>query len=173
MRSEEAEAVRIGISLTTNHRRTTKPAVVAPRLLLAETWNEEIDPSGYWLSEKLDGLRAYWDGTGFLSRNGNSFDTPEWFTRGLPNTPLDGELWIGRKQFQRTVSIVRSSDAAELWNEVRYLIFDAPTLAKTFEQRIQAVTELIQTQQPQYAQVLGQTVCQHSETPSGLALWIA
>jgi DNA ligase-1 len=163
MRGEEAEAARLGTSLTTNHRNTTKPAVIAPQLLLAETWNEEIDPSGYWLSEKLDGVRAYWDGTGFFSRNGNPFAAPEWFTRGLPNTPLDGELWIGRKQFQRTVSIVRRSDAAELWNDVRFLIFDAPTLAQPFEQRFQAVMELIHGNLPFYAHVLCQTVCKGRE----------
>ena len=161
LRGEEAESARLGTGLTTNPGITANPAVVAPQLLLAETWHEDIDPSGFWLSEKLDGVRAYWDGTGFFSRNGNPFAAPDWFTRGLPNTPLDGELWIGRKQFQRTVSIVRRSDAAALWNEVRYLIFDAPNLAHPFEQRIQAVTELIPTHQPQYAQVLGQTVCQN------------
>ena len=160
-RGEEAEAARLGAGLTMKPRISTKPPVVVPQLLLAETWNEKIDPAGYFLSEKLDGIRAYWDGTGFFSRNGNPFAAPEWFTRDLPNTPLDGELWIGRKQFQRTVSVVRRSDASELWRDVQYLIFDAPTLAHPFEQRIQAVTELIQTHRPQYAQALGQTVCQN------------
>jgi DNA ligase-1 len=158
-RGEEAEAARLGTSLTTNHRAKTKPAVVAPQLLLAETWTDDVDPTGYLLSEKLDGVRAFFDGTHFYSRNGNRFAAPDWFTRGLPNTPLDGELWIGRKQFQRTVSIVRRGDAADLWNQVRYLIFDAPALAQPFEQRIQSVTELIQVHQPQNTQVLGQTVC--------------
>ena len=162
-RGEEAEAARLGTGLKTNPRISTKPAVVAPQLLLAETWHEDIDPSGFWLSEKLDGVRAYWDGTGFFSRNGNPFAAPDWFTRGLPNTPLDGELWIGRKQFQRAVSIVRRSDAAALWNEVRYLIFDAPNLAHPFEQRIQAVSELIDANLPPFAHVLSQTVCRSRE----------
>lgn len=105
-------------------------------------------------------MRAFFDGTAFYSRNGNRFAAPEWFRRGLPNTPLDGELWIGRKQFQRTVSIVRRENAANLWKEVRFLIFDAPTLAQPFEQRLQTVTELICRDQPPYAQVLDQTVCQ-------------
>ena len=160
-RGEEAEAVRLGTGLTLKPRISTKPAVVTPQLLLAETWNGDLDPSGYLLSEKLDGVRAFFDGKHFYSRNGNRFAAPEWFTRDLPNTPLDGELWIGRKQFQLTVSVVRRSDASELWRDVQYLIFDAPTLAHPFEQRIQAVTELIQTHRPQYAQALGQTVCQN------------
>jgi len=157
-RGEEAEAIRLGTAVTSNPC-DTRPAIAAPQLLLAEIWSADINPAGYYLSEKLDGVRAFFDGTNFYSRNGNRFAAPVWFTGDLPNTPLDGELWIGRKQFQRTVSIVRRSDAAELWNDVRYLVFDAPTLALPFEQRIQTVTELIQTHQPQFAKVLVQTVC--------------
>ena len=123
----------------------------------------ETDPRGWWLSEKLDGVRAYWDGKQFLSRNGNRYVAPEWFTRGLPDTPLDGELWVGRKQFQRTVSIVRRSDGSELWREVRYLVFDAPALAQPFEQRQAAVTKLLATHQPPYALGLAQSVCQSAE----------
>ncbi len=159
-RGDEAEAARLGTTMTTNSRSVSKPAVVAPQLLLAETWNQEIDPTGWLLSEKLDGVRAFFDGTHFFSRNGNRFAAPEWFTHGLPTIPLDGELWIGRKQFQRTVSIVRRSDAGDLWNEIRYLIFDAPTLMLPFEQRIQSIAEMIRQEPPQYAQVLDQSVCQ-------------
>ena len=51
--------------------------------------------------EKLDGVRAWWDGRQFLSRQGNVYHAPQWFTAGLPNVCLDGELWLGRKAFQR------------------------------------------------------------------------
>lgn len=159
-RGEGAEAARLGTVLT-QAPAAKRTNVVTPELLLAESWNGELDPSGWWLSEKLDGVRAYWDGNCFLSRNGNPFMAPEWFTRGLPNTPLDGELWIGRKLFQRTVSIVRRSDASDLWKDVRYLIFDTPTLARPFEQRLQALAEIVQSHQPQFAQVLVQRVCQN------------
>ncbi len=135
----------------------------APPLLLAESWNPETDPRGWWVSEKLDGVRAYWDGTQFLSRNGNRYVAPEWFTRGLPDSPLDGELWVGRKQFQRTVSIVRRSNAAELWREVRYLIFDAPALALPFERRQASVTKLLAANRPPYALELAQSVCRSAE----------
>ena len=74
---------------------------------LADTWDNETNLVGWWLSEKLDGVRAYWDGKQFVSRLGNRFHAPAWFVAGLPDVPLDGELWLGRKQFQRAVSIVR------------------------------------------------------------------
>ena len=98
-------------------------------LRLAESWDNAADLSGWWMSEKLDGVRAYWDGKQFLSRQGNLFHAPDWFIEALPTTPLDGELWIDRKKFQRTVSIVRRQDKPDLWNEVRFLVFDAPNAA--------------------------------------------
>jgi DNA ligase-1 len=73
-----------------------------PPLLLAERWEGDVELQGWWMSEKLDGVRAYWDGRRFISRLGNKYLAPDWFLEGLPDTPLDGELWIGRKSFQRT-----------------------------------------------------------------------
>lgn len=108
--------------------------VEAPPLLLAHTWVDQ-DPAGWWISEKYDGLRAYWTGTKFVSRLGNDFHPPAWFTAGLPDTPLDGELWMGRKKFQQTSSIVRSLDAGDEWKKLRFFIFDAPS-DEPFEQRI-------------------------------------
>jgi DNA ligase-1 len=48
-------------------------------LLLAERWDGVTDPAGWWLSEKLDGVRAFWDGRQFFSRLGNPFHVPDWF----------------------------------------------------------------------------------------------
>ncbi len=161
-RGEAVEMARLGNLIDTAPlRAATVPS--APPLLLAESWNPETDPTGWWLSEKLDGVRAYWDGNQFLSRNGNVFRAPPWFTQGLPETPLDGELWSGRQQFQRTVSIVRRSDACDSWRDVRYLIFDAPTLAQPFEQRQDAVAALLIAHQPPFALGLAQSVCRSAE----------
>ena len=68
----------------------------APPVLLAHKWETDIDIRGWWLSEKLDGVRAYWDGKQFLSRLGNRFHPPPWFVENFPDHPLDGELWGGR-----------------------------------------------------------------------------
>ena len=88
-------------------------------------------------------MRAYWDGKRLLSRQGNEFYAPDWFTAGLPPTPVDGELWIGRKQFQQTVSIVRRQDRGDQWKAIRYLVFDAPQTTGGFEQRMAALKEVI------------------------------
>ena len=69
----------------------------APSLMLAHKWDEDRhDPTGWWMSEKYDGLRAYWDGTKFLSRQGNQFCAPSFFLKDLPaDHTLDGEVWMG------------------------------------------------------------------------------
>src|SRR5690606_34934492 len=51
-----------------------------------------IDVASYWVSEKLDGVRGYWDGERLLTRSGRAVAAPEWFTAGWPAVPLDGEL---------------------------------------------------------------------------------
>jgi DNA ligase-1 len=139
LRGDAAEETRIGGALP---QRPAKSAAEGadedsgPPLLLAESWDNATDLTDWWMSEKLDGVRAYWDGKQFLSRQGNIYHAPDWFIEGLPAVPLDGELWIDRKKFQRTVSIVRRQDKSDLWKEVRYLIFDAPAATGGFEDRL-------------------------------------
>tara|TARA_B100000579_G_scaffold129243_1_gene104299 strand:+ start:875 stop:2821 length:1947 start_codon:yes stop_codon:yes gene_type:complete len=88
----------------------------------------------YGISEKLDGFRAVWDGEKFLSKDGNTFDAPSWFTDGLPkNIKLDGELWTGRDSWESVASIARTSKDSpkydeSRWANVQYMIFDSPTL---------------------------------------------
>jgi DNA ligase len=122
-------------------------------LLLAETWDGASNVAGWWLSEKLDGVRGYWTGREFLSRQGNPFRAPDWFTAGLPPVPLDGELWLGRKRFQRTVGIVRRQDQTDLWKEVRFVVFDVPDANEVFESRIAAATRMLHEFRPTYARV--------------------
>lgn len=158
---EAEEAARLGSPLSATPKASVAKAV-APPLLLAESWDGTSDPSGWLVSEKLDGVRAYWDGTRFLSRQGNRFFAPEWFTAGLPSVPLDGELWIGRKQFQRTVSIVRRQEAGDLWQEIRYRVFDAPTVPDRFEQRLEHISDLFAEHRPRYAQLHEHSRCRNA-----------
>lgn len=106
-------------------------------LLAAKLERGRHDIRGWWVSEKLDGVRAVWNGTHLVSRAGNAFDAPDWFTAQLPTdgTLLDGELFTARKQFNTTVSIVRSA-ADERWSQVQYLVFDAPSVEGPFEDRM-------------------------------------
>jgi DNA ligase-1 len=160
LRGDAAEQERIGGDLPASAAKTgSKVDVMAPPLLLAESWDGQANLAGWWMSEKLDGVRAYWTGQEFLSRLGNRLHAPEWFTAGLPTEPLDGEFWIARKGFQRTVSIVRRQDKTDLWNEVRFLIFDAPGAGTAFEGRLRAIESILQKNRPPFARALDQSLC--------------
>jgi DNA ligase 1 len=131
----------------------------APPVLLANKWETDHDPTGWWMSEKLDGIRAYWDGRAFVSRLGNSFLAPAWFTEALPSDILDGELWVGRKMFQRTTSIVRSGAAGADWKLVSYVVFDAPHAGGAFEARIAHAQALLAKAQAPHARWLDHVAC--------------
>lgn len=129
-----------------------------PELLLAFKW-EGQDPTGWWMSEKLDGVRAFWNGTKFVSRLGNEFMAPDWFVAGLPaDMTLDGELWGGRGQFQSTVSVVKTAKSPQ-WPTIRYKVFDAPGIKAPFEQRMAALQDCFDKNSPKYATVVPQTLC--------------
>jgi DNA ligase-1 len=103
------------------------------------------DVAGWWLSEKFDGVRAFWDGEVIRTRTWRAVAAPKWFTAQLPNgIALDGELWGGRGTFQLASELARfqrGNDSA--WLQMRYAIFDAPTTdAVRVEQRIERAAEL-------------------------------
>ncbi len=115
-----------------------EPERQTPHLLLANVWNPSIDPTGWWMSEKYDGLRGYWDGRKLWTRQGNLIHAPEYFLAELPrDVALDGELWIGHGKFEETISIVRSETPDDRWKGVRFMVFDAPRAKGTFEERMQ------------------------------------
>ena len=62
----------------------------APAILLAEVYRNQVDVTKYLVSEKLDGVRAIWDGETLRFRSGKQINAPKWFVDGLPKTPLDG-----------------------------------------------------------------------------------
>jgi DNA ligase-1 len=161
LRGEEAEQQRLGqaMPLAPSSPASAKPKPAVPKLLLAETWTPDAAVKGWWLSEKLDGVRAYWDGEQFWSRQGNRFFAPHWFVAGLPKMPLDGELWLGRKAFQRTVSIVRRQDASDQWRHLRYMIFDAPGCTGVFENRLAFVEGCLAESRPAFAEPLHHYRC--------------
>ena len=171
LRGDAAEETRIGGALPQRPVKALsvgeggEPEEVAgPPILLAESWDNAADLSGWWMSEKLDGVRAYWDGKQFLSRLGNSYHAPDWFIKDLPDVPLDGELWIDRKKFQRTVSIVRRQDKNDLWKEVKFLVFDAPEAPGGFEERVTYLKAKLAAASHQFASVHEHLKCKDVES---------
>ena len=131
-----------------------------PQLLLANVWNPSIDPTGWWMSEKYDGLRAYWDGQKLWSRKGNLIHAPDYFLAEFPrDIALDGELWIGHGKFEETISIVRSETPDDRWKRVRYMVFDAPQAKGSFEQRMQFLRATV-SEENRFVRVVAQERCQ-------------
>jgi DNA ligase 1 len=103
IRGEEAEATRChtsaGVIANPSAKKNKNPSIVS-RISLAQKWKPSIDPTGYLMSEKLDGMRAYWCGKKLWTRSGLPIITPDWFIANFPgDMELDGELFLGRKLF--------------------------------------------------------------------------
>ena len=103
--------------------------------MLAKKWEgQDMDPTNWLMSEKLDGVRGVWTGNNLYSRNKNRFFAPDFFVKGWPNVQLDGELWVARDKFQRTVSYVKKHvPIDEEWEQVVYCVYDCPGLNLPFK----------------------------------------
>ncbi len=111
-------------------------AKTAGDVLLAVNAPAHIDPSKYLISEKLDGVRALWDGSTLRFRSGRTIAAPAWFLAKLPKTPLDGELWLGRGKFDTLSGMVRKAQPLDTeWEQIKYMVFELPQGAGTFAER--------------------------------------
>lgn len=115
-----------------------------PRVMLATGYHAGIEVSAYRVSEKLDGVRGYWDGQRLRTRAGHPVTPPDWFTANWPAVPMDGELWIARGRFDEVSGIARASTADDAaWRQVRFMVFDLPAHGGRFEQRVAAMQSLL------------------------------
>lgn len=115
-----------------------------PQLLLAQAYQQGIDVKQYLISEKYDGVRAFWDGEQLITRQGNPINAPDWFTKNLPKIPLDGELWWARGRFDDLSGAVRKDKPIEVeWRNISYQIFELPNAKGTFEARAKRIVEIV------------------------------
>lgn len=129
----------------------------APPLLLAGRYRPDIDLRDWWVSEKYDGVRGYWDGRTLRTRGGEPIAAPPWFTAGWPATPMDGELWAGRGRFeqaQSTVARLQPGDAP--WRALRYMVFDLPTHPGSFDERLSALNGVVASVDQPWVQAVPQ-----------------
>ncbi len=132
-------------------------SATAPQIQLATIYHQDINIQEYWISEKLDGVRAYWNGKNLISRQGNIFNAPLWFTNGFPDTPLDGELWIKRNQFEKVSGIVRKQQAdREEWKKISFMIFDLPGSLVDFSERIKLMEKIVENSASPYLKMIKQ-----------------
>ena len=116
-----------------------------PSIQLATKYNNthEHHINTYWVSEKLDGIRGYWNGEELLTKSGNIINAPKWFIKGWPKTSLDGELWIQRNTFEQVMSCVTRKKPGACWQKIHFMVFDSPSLEGTFTERLSGLKTII------------------------------
>lgn len=132
-------------------------ATPPPSLSHGLTYEHGIPIKEYLVSEKLDGIRAYWDGKQLISRKGKYFCPPSWFTKNFPKTPLDGELWISHNSFEQVASVVLKKVPIDTeWEDVTYMLFELPDAPGTFADRYVTMQNLARAAQNRHLQIIPQ-----------------
>ena len=145
-----------------------QPETPAPAL--AGVYRAGVDLTRYWVSEKLDGVRARWDGAALHSRRGNRLHAPPWFVEGFPAEPLDGELWLGRGAFEKLSGTVRRAvPDDDAWRGVRFMVFDLPAHPADFDGRLRRLRALFaRVASPHIALIEQFRVADHAELMAAL-----
>ncbi len=130
-----------------------------PDLLLLKTYNDHLKVNGWLMSEKLDGVRAYWDGKKLISRGGKVFKIPKWFIQSFPPFEIDGELWSKRGDFANISGIVRKQRPNIGWKQLTYNIFEVPHQKGGLIQRLSVLKNYLMKHPSKYIKILKQTTC--------------
>lgn len=115
---------------------------------------------GWYMSEKLDGIRGYWNGKKLFTKNGNNINAPKWFTADFPPFALDGELWTKRGDFENIQSIVLDDKPTEKWKKITYNIFEVPNHEGNFTHRLDYAQKWLNEKHINHIRIIEQTRCQ-------------
>ena len=136
---------------------TEKATIKKQDLMLAKIYHDDIKIQDYFVSEKLDGVRARWDGKNLISRGGKIFSAPDWFIAEFPkDAVLDGELWSKRGDFENISAIARKKSAGEEWKKIKFWVFDLPLEQTEFEERIEKMKAVVLKAKSPYLKVIPQ-----------------
>lgn len=128
-----------------------------------QTYTQDDNVTGWFMSEKLDGIRGYWDGKQLLSKNGNPLNPPKWFIKNFPSFALDGELWSKRGEFEKIQSIVLTHIPSQKWKALSYNIFEVPNAKGDFTNRLQKAKEWFKDHPNSYIKIIKQTPIQNKK----------
>lgn len=140
-------------------------AAEKPRLMLLENY-EGQDVSGWLMSEKLDGIRGYWDGEHLISREGLDFSPPTSFLHNFPPFPIDGELYARELPFEAIQSALRSEDE-QGWAQLQLWVFDVPDAQGGLMQRLSLLENYLEKNPAEHIRIIEQIPIknqQHAET---------
>ena len=128
----------------------------------AKIYNDEVHEIKNWyMSEKLDGIRAYWNGKELLSKNGNKIYAPKWFTKNFPIFELDGELYTKRADFENIQSIVLDKIPNKEWEQITYNVFEVPNTKGNFLQRLEKIKTWNKLYKNKYIKIIPQIKCKN------------
>ena len=119
--------------------------------------------NGWYMSEKLDGIRAYWNGKELLSKNGNKIHTPTWFIKDFPKFELDGELWTKRNDFENIQNIVLDKTPSDDWKNITYNIFEVPNQKGNFDERLKVLKNWLNINESKYIRIIQQIECKNKK----------
>ncbi|ANW22789.1 DNA ligase [Vibrio coralliilyticus] len=113
-------------------------------LVQANDYEYGTNIEDYWKSEKLDGIRAIWDGCQLTTRNGKVIHAPDWFIKPLPSYAVEGELWAGRGKFHIVQQTVLDKVPVEpSWKQIDFMLFDMPQAAGDYQKRYYNIRYLV------------------------------
>ena len=124
---------------------------------------DQQDISGWVMSEKLDGIRGYWDGEELYTKNGNRINTPVDFTKNFPPFALDGELYSFRGDFENIQATILDKKPSSYWTNITYNIFEAPNAQGDFLIRLNKVKKWFDEHPNRYVKIVEQKVCKDEE----------
>ena len=114
-------------------------------LRLSEFKDQNV--SGWLASEKLDGVRAYWDGENLLSRQGKKLNAPQSFTKNFPKFALDGELYAKELKFEEIqASVMDKLPDEKAWGRLKFHIFDVPEASGGLLDRLEVLAKFLKNE---------------------------
>lgn len=134
-----------------------------PDLFLLKTYQDKQAVVGWVMSEKLDGVRGFWDGKQLISRGGKVLTPPSWFVANYPPFAIDGELWTRRGDFENISSIVRSKRSDHRWRTVTHQIFEVPEQMGGLTQRLEVLGAYLAQNPSQFIKIITQTEVQSKQ----------
>ncbi len=144
-------------SLSATSMILADPVSNLPEFLLAQNYTVRVNPTHYLVSEKLDGVRAIWDGKALRFKSGNAIHAPAWFTANFPDHALDGELWIGRQQFDQVSGATRKLHPVDAdWQLITYQVYELPHGLGDFSDRVAALRASVDKAHVPWLQVVSQ-----------------
>ncbi|VFQ46039.1 DNA ligase [Desulfoluna butyratoxydans] len=134
-----------------------------PVLQKAAAYSGDEQVAGWFMSEKLDGIRGYWTGTALITRKGKTIHAPAWFTRDFPPFELDGELWSARGDFAFIQRTVMDHTPSEGWRRITYNIFEVPNAPGPFPHRLDRARRWFKSHPETPARIIPQIPCKGPE----------